>query len=154
MDALVVCDSTVLSLKYILFKREIKKAKAWKSSRKRKQTLLHRAPDFKVKTQVKKVKRKNLKNNKINMKPTLTIKRTGKHLKKISKKSSKIIPIVKKVRNDKLTPRKVKVYKENPFLHSSVRPDYVSAATYPRWLIRALIRKDTKELQNLMSSNK
>ncbi|CAI2353658.1 unnamed protein product [Caenorhabditis sp. 36 PRJEB53466] len=121
------------------------------STRQRTQAVLHQAPAPTVihrkktaKAIVKKTVKKGVKGTKLTVKTAKTAKtaKTEK-AKKVSKKG-----------NDRLTPRTVTEYVENPFFANRELPEYVSAHVYHRWVIRAIRREDMKEIKDYFKSKK
>ncbi|PAV71348.1 hypothetical protein WR25_17675 [Diploscapter pachys] len=133
------------------------------SNRTRVQAALHQAPNFlhpptkspkraktskkiAAKTTAKKGKAKKTKNDKIP-------KQAGGG--KVQKGKTSTAKKGKKG-NDRLVPRdNVPNIDKNPFLYrSQPEPEYVSVVSYYRRLIRAAVRKDSKELANFFKSGK
>ncbi|WKY13160.1 hypothetical protein Q1695_004182 [Nippostrongylus brasiliensis] len=125
------------------------------STRVRKPTILHMAPDFIVGKGTKKGLK--LKKGKADKKaePTKGSRKTitKKNVKaKAEKVKAKNKESKNKKGNDRLTPRTgIKLSKENPYFASAKSPDYTSFITNVRLLIRAVIRGDLKELRRLMN---
>ncbi|EGT31197.1 CBN-PME-5 protein [Caenorhabditis brenneri] len=86
---------------------------------------------------------------------TKATKVSPKVVKKIGKKVA--APKVKKPTkkgNDRLTPRTITEYDENPFFAHAEVPEYVSASVYHRWITRAVRRENMKEIKDYYKSKK
>ncbi|CAD6186973.1 unnamed protein product [Caenorhabditis auriculariae] len=129
--------------------------------RTRVQTVLHQAPDFTVhkKQPAKKAIRggakvsPKVKGAVAKVAKGVTKKATGKKGQKTPK--AKKEPASKKKGNDRLVPRTgIQQYKENPFIASQKKPEYVSFSVNGRRLIRALKRKSAPELKEFIKDKR
>ncbi|KAK6753164.1 hypothetical protein RB195_012642 [Necator americanus] len=128
------------------------------STRIRKPTVIHVAPDFVRKGTSKKrtkgIRRKGKAEVVVIEKKGKTVKTKtikGRQEIKLQKKKA---PSSSKKGNDRLTPRQgIKQYKENPFFASTKSPEYVSFITNTRLLMRAINRGDMKEMRRIMRSD-
>ncbi|EFO99914.1 CRE-PME-5 protein [Caenorhabditis remanei] len=132
-----------------------------KSSRQRTQAVLYQAPTPTIihrKTAKNAIAKKTVKKG---VKPSKkTSKVSAKVVKKIGKKAAgtKVkTPKVKKPTkkgNDRLTPRVITEYDENPFFADAEVPEYISASVYHRWITRAVLRENMKEIKDYYKSKK
>ncbi|CCD69564.1 Poly [ADP-ribose] polymerase tankyrase [Caenorhabditis elegans] len=125
-----------------------------KSSRQRHQAVLYQAPTPTV------IRRKTTKTA-IVKKTVVVVKKGGKVVKKSSKTGQKVkavkAPKVKapsKKGNDRLTPRVITEYQENPFFYDPQVPEYISASVYHRWITRAVRNGNMKEIKDYYKSKK
>ncbi|KAK5986597.1 hypothetical protein GCK32_019542, partial [Trichostrongylus colubriformis] len=130
------------------------------STRNRKPTIFHTAPEFITKPISKGGKSKKRKARKEEAvmekkgKKAISKKAIKERIEKIKSKKKEVVRTGSKKGNDRLTPRDgIKQSKENPFFVSPKSPEYASFITNARLLIRAIIRGDSKELKRLMSSS-
>lgn len=94
-------------------------------------------------------------------KTVVVVKKGGKVVKKSSKTGQKVkavkAPKVKapsKKGNDRLTPRVITEYQENPFFYDPQVPEYISASVYHRWITRAVRNGNMKEIKDYYKSKK
>lgn len=80
-------------------------------------------------------------------------KTTTKAVKKVVQKVAKVKKVAKKG-NDRLTPRTITEYVENPFFAHAEEPEFVSSTVYFRWLQRAVKRGDMKAVKDYFKSKK
>ncbi|CCG58573.1 Protein CBG25097 [Caenorhabditis briggsae] len=88
-------------------------------------------------------------------KPSATKKSkvSTKVVKKIGTKAVKVKKVAKKG-NDRLTPRTITEYVDNPFFADAEVPEYVSASVYHRWITRAVRNENMKEIKDYYKSKK
>uniref|UniRef100_A0A1I7UBL6 Poly [ADP-ribose] polymerase n=1 Tax=Caenorhabditis tropicalis TaxID=1561998 RepID=A0A1I7UBL6_9PELO len=121
-----------------------------KSTRVRSQVVLYQGPTPTVIHRTKPAisKKKTVKKGKAS-KATPTKKVAGKKAAKEPKAKK-----VAKKGNDRLTPRVITEYDENPFFADPDVPEYVSASVYHRWITRAVRRENMKEIKDYYKSKK
>uniref|UniRef100_A0A8R1DL89 Poly [ADP-ribose] polymerase n=1 Tax=Caenorhabditis japonica TaxID=281687 RepID=A0A8R1DL89_CAEJA len=124
------------------------------STRKRTQAVLHQAPTPTI------VRRKSTSiSKKSTPKKGTKGKGKGGKAQKITTKAAKKVAGVKvkkvaKKGNDRLTPRTITEYVENPFFAHVEQPEYVSSHVFHRLLIRAIRREDMKAIKDYFKSKK
>ncbi|EPB74755.1 hypothetical protein ANCCEY_06180 [Ancylostoma ceylanicum] len=129
------------------------------STRVRKPTVLHVAPDFVKKSTTKKGGKGARRKGKVEVviekkgksgKTKVVKGRRGQDIKLVKKRA----PPTPKKGNERLTPRPgVKQFKENPFFTSPKAPEYASFISNVRLLMRAITRGDLKEMRRIMRSD-
>ncbi|ULT88157.1 hypothetical protein L3Y34_007397 [Caenorhabditis briggsae] len=126
-----------------------------RSPRQRTQAVPYQAPTSTIihrKSNKSSIKKKVVKKG---QKPSATKKSkvSTKVVKKIGTKAVKVKKVAKKG-NDRLTPRTITEYVDNPFFADAEVPEYVSASVYHRWITRAVRNENMKEIKDYYKSKK